>query len=251
MGCNPPRLADATRSNHDGFGLEYDEASLLAPVSECAGDAVAIFEQARDRAFHVDVKAERDAAVLQGADHLEASTIANMAKPLKSMPTEGPLQDASIFRAIEKRSPLFKLPHAVRRLLGVQLRHAPVVQQLAAAHGVAEVCAPVVGLVHVGHGSGDAAFCHHSMCFAEKRFADHAHARALGQSFNGGAQSRAPGPDDQDIMFAQLIFPVQSLFAHSSLRSRMPPVATRRMHKSTTPTQLRLAHANSMCRSLR
>ena len=35
------------------FGLEDDEAAAFAPVAESAGDAVAVFQQARDGAFHV------------------------------------------------------------------------------------------------------------------------------------------------------------------------------------------------------
>ena len=60
------------------------------------------------------------------------------------MTAESALQDLSVLSAIKKRAPLFKLSHAVGGFLGMNLSHAPVVKQLAAAHGVAKMCAPVV-----------------------------------------------------------------------------------------------------------
>ncbi len=55
----------------------------------------------------------------------------------------------------------------------VQLGHPPLVEELAAAHRVAEVDLPVVPGVHVAHGGRDAALRHHRMGLAEQGLADH------------------------------------------------------------------------------
>ena len=84
------------------------------------------------------------------------------------------LQDAAVVRAVEERAPGLQLAHAVGRLLGVQLGHAPVVEVLAAAHRVGEVDLPAVALVDVGQRRGDAALGHHGVRLAEQRLADQA-----------------------------------------------------------------------------
>ena len=83
---------------------------------------------------------------------------------------------------------------------------------------------PVVGGVYVGHGRGDAAFGHDGVGFAEQRFADHADGRALRESFDGGAQSRAAGADDQNVVLVDFV-----IGGHRILTSRMARVASRRM----------------------
>ena len=88
------------------------------------------------------------------------------------MAAEIALQDAAVLGAVEDRAPGFEFVHAVGRFLGVQFGHAPIVEILAAAHGVGEVDAPAVAVVHVAHGGGDAAFGHDGVGFAQQRFAD-------------------------------------------------------------------------------
>ena len=218
-----PGLADAAGADDDGLGLEDDEAALLAPVAEGAGDAVAIFEQPRDGALHVDVDAQMHAAVLQGADHLEAGAVADVAEPFEGVAAKGPLQNLAVLGAVEERAPLLQFAHALGGLLGVELGHAPVVQEFSAAHGVAEVRAPVVGRIHVGHGRGDAAFGHHRVRFAEQRLAHDADAHSLGQGFNCGAQARAACADDEHVVFVGFVFG-----GHRSRMSLRRPAETMR-----------------------
>ena len=113
------RFADAAGSHHHGFCFEHDKAALLAPVAECADNALAVSEQADDGALHEDVKAHLHAAILQRADHLQAGAVANVAKTLKGMAAEGALQDVAIRGAIKKRAPLLQFANAFRRFLGV------------------------------------------------------------------------------------------------------------------------------------
>src|SRR5438445_5961017 len=101
------------------------------------------------------------AAILQRPDHLETRAIANVTETLESVAAESPLQNISVGSSIEKRAPLFQFPHPLGRFLRMYLGHAPVVQELAAAHRVAKVRAPIVGSVDVGHCRRDAAFSHH------------------------------------------------------------------------------------------
>src|SRR5437899_9626903 len=99
-----------------------------------------------------------DAAILQGANHLESGAITNVAETLEGVTTKSSLENLTVSGPIEERSPLFEFPHALRRLLRVNLGHAPVVEKLAAAHGVAKVRAPVIGRVDIATRRGDAAF---------------------------------------------------------------------------------------------
>ena len=174
------------------FALNMTKRPALAPVAERAGDAVAVLQQARDRALHVNVEAQLHAAILQRANHFQAGAVADVAEPLVGVAAERALQNVAVFGAIEKRAPLLEFAHAVRRFLRVQLRHAPVVQELSAAHGVAEMRLPVVGLVHVGHCRGEAAFGHHGVRFAEQRFANHADAARPAPALRSRRASPAP-----------------------------------------------------------
>jgi hypothetical protein len=60
------------------------------------------------------------------------------------MATKSTLKNLTVLSPIEERSPLFEFPHALRRFLRMNLGHAPVIQELAATHGVAKMGAPVV-----------------------------------------------------------------------------------------------------------
>ena len=113
-----------------------------------------------------DVEAEMYAVILQCADHLQPGAIANVRQSGIAMSAEIALQNAAILGAIEQRAPGFEFAHAYGSFPGVQLRHPPVVQILASAHGVGEVNAPAVAIVHISHGRGYAALCHHRMRFA-------------------------------------------------------------------------------------
>ena len=121
--------------------------------------------------FHPGV----DAVILKRADHLEAGAVADMGQPGISVSAEVSLQNPAVFGAVEERAPCLEFAHAFRRFFGVQFGHAPVVEILAAAHGVGEMDAPVIAIVDVGQCGRDAAFGHDGMRFAEQRFADHAH----------------------------------------------------------------------------
>ncbi len=152
--------------------LEDLEATALALVGEHAGDAIAVLEQRDHGVLHVHVDALMDAVILQGADHLEAGAIADVREARIAVPAEIALENAAVGRAIENRAPGLEFAHAIGRLLGVKLGHAPVVDVLAAAHGVGEMDAPVVAIVHVGERGGDAALGHHGVGLAEERLAD-------------------------------------------------------------------------------
>ena len=185
--------------------LEGDEPAGLAPVPECAGDAVAVLQQLGDRALHVDVDTDRHRALLQGADHLEAGAVADVRKTGVAVTTEVTLGDLAFLRAVEQRAPALELPDPVGRLLGVQLRHPPVVEHLAAAHGVAEVHLPVVFLPHVAHRRGDAALGHDRVRLAQQRLADDRRLRAGFVGTDGGAQPRAARTDDDDVVGMPLV----------------------------------------------
>ena len=114
--------------------------------------------------------------ILQRANQLEPGAIADVREPRIAVAAEVALVDAAVRRAIEHRAPGFELAHAIRRFLRVNLRHAPVVDVLAAAHRVGEVDLPVVAIVVVRQRRRHAAFGHDGVRLAEQRLADQADA---------------------------------------------------------------------------
>ena len=141
--------------------------ALFAVVAEGSGDAPGIDQQSEDGALHVYFHAGMDAVILQSADHFKAGAIADVGQTGIAMAPEIALENASVLGAIEQRAPGFQFAHTVGRFFGVQFSHAPVVEVLAAAHGVGEMDAPVIAIVDVGEGGGDSAFGHHGVGFAE------------------------------------------------------------------------------------
>src|SRR6185503_13079364 len=140
------------------------------------------------------------------ADHLEARAITGVREARIAMAAEVTLADQAVLRAIEHRTPLLELADALRRLPRVQLGHAPDVEELAAAHRVAEVDLPVVARVDVAHRRGHAAFGHHGVRLAEQALGDHARRQLLRAAFDRGAQACATGADDEDIVSDRLNF---------------------------------------------
>ena len=160
--------SNASRRQHDGFGAKQVKSPALAIVAKCSRDAIAILQQCDDRVFHEHVETEMYAVVLQRTDHLQSRPIANMRQPGIAMSAKIALQNAAIARAIEQGTPGFEFAHTCRSFLGMELRHAPVIQILASAHRVSKVNAPAVPVVHICHGRGYSTLCHYGMRLAEK-----------------------------------------------------------------------------------
>src|SRR5258707_244387 len=91
------------------------------------------------------------------------------------------LQDAAVGRAVEEGAPGLELVDPRGRLLGMDLRHAPVVQEFPAPHGVAEVDLPAVARIGGGERGGHPALGHHRVRLPEQRLADQADRATLGR----------------------------------------------------------------------
>ena len=146
-----------------------------------------------------------DAVVLEGADEFEAGAVADVGEARVLVPAEVPLEDAAVGRAVEDGAPGFELADPGRGFLRVELRHPPVVDVLPAAHGVGEVDLPVVALVHVRQRRGDPALGHDRVRLAEQRLAHEPDRHSDGGRFNGGAEPRAAGPYDDDVVLLRLV----------------------------------------------
>ena len=202
---NLERAAKSARGDDDGLGLEDLEAAALAIVAEGADDAVAVLEQADDGPFHVDGDALVDAVVLQGANHLEAGAVADVGEARETVAAEIALRNLALLGAIEHGAPGLEFPHARGSFLGVELGHAPVVDVLAAAHGIGEVDFPVVAVINVAHRRRHAALGHDGVRLAEERFADEADGDAGGGGFDGRAESGTARADDEDVVFKSFV----------------------------------------------
>ncbi len=122
------------------------------------------------------------------------------------MPAKVALQNPAVAGAVEQRAPRLQLTHALWRFLGVQLRHAPVIQILAAAHGIGEMHPPVVAIVDVRQRGGNAALRHHGVRFSKQRLAHHPDFGSAGSRFNRGAQPRSARADHQHVVRVSLEF---------------------------------------------
>jgi hypothetical protein len=83
----------------------------------------------------------------------------------------------------------------------VQLRHPPVVDVLAAPHGVREVHLPAVTVVDVPQRRRDAPFRHDGVRLAEQRFAQQPDRDAAGRRLDGGPETGAAGADHENVVF--------------------------------------------------
>ena len=205
------------------FAAIKPEAASLAVVSESSHDAARHLEQGEHGALHVNIHPRW------------------MPWSCKVRIISRPVRSPTWARRGYLWPPKFRcriLPSAVRSnsaphasssrthagaSLACSSRHAPVVQILAAAHGVGEMNPPVVALVHIGQCRRDAAFRHDGMRFAEQRFAHYAHFDARGGGFNGGAQACSARTNHQHIVGEPLEFRHQRI-----LQSCQIPIEQRR-----------------------
>ena len=215
------------------------------PVPERPGDAPAVLQQVGDGALHEHVDPECHRSLLQGPDHLQAGPVADVGQAGVAVAAEVPLADQAVRGAVEQGPPLLELPHPLGGLLGVQLGHAPVVEQLAAAHGVAEVDLPVVLGPQVAHGRGDAPFRHHRVRLAEQALADHGGPGARFVGSDGRPQAGAAGADHDHVV--RVAFDIGHQIHPPCPRV---PLAARRTYRSVKATKMRLAHASCMWRWL-
>jgi len=107
----------------------------------------------------------------------------------------------------------------------VQLGHAPIVDVLAAAHGVSEVHAPVVAIVDVAEGRGHAPFGHDRVRFAEERLADEADLHVLRGGGDRGAEAGAAGADDEYIVIYGFVFSHVEEWGRAAGGGRRPTTA--------------------------
>src|SRR5690349_20529985 len=140
------------------------------------------------------------------------------------MTTEIALENQTVFGPIEEGSPLFQLQHTRWRFLGVYLSHAPVVEELPAAHGVAEVDLPIVFGPDVAEGRGDTALGHHRVRFTKQRLANESGPHALRRGFDGRAKAGPTGAHDQHVA----LMGFESVVHQIKRTSVMTPMASRR-----------------------
>src|SRR5580704_2221937 len=98
-----------------------------------------------------------DAVILKSSDHFKAGAIADVSQARIAMAAEVALENTAVLGAIEHSAPGFEFPDAGWSFLSVDLGHAPIVEILAAAHGVGEVDLPGIAIVDVAHGRGHSA----------------------------------------------------------------------------------------------
>ncbi len=141
-----------------------------------------------------------NAVILERAYHLQAGAVANVRQARILVSAEVSLQNPAIRSAIEKRAPCLQFAHAFRRFPGVQFGHAPVVEVLAAAHGVGEMDPPAIAIVNVGQRRRNSAFGHNGVRFTEQRLADYSHGCAVGSGLDGRAQPCPARANHQHIV---------------------------------------------------
>ena len=107
----------------------------------------------------------------------------------------------------------------------MQLRHPPVVDQLAAPHRVLEMDLPVVVGIDVAQCRGDAAFGHDGVRLAEQGLADDVDPSAGRGGLDRRPQPGAAGADDEHVSRQRLVGLAQKIH----LGSWMTPAINNRM----------------------
>ena len=227
------QLLPTPPGGHDhGLGREHHELPGRAPVADDTGDhPVGVVEEPEHLDLHEDLDAVGHRLLLEGADQLEAGAVADVGQAGEPVASEVALEDQPVLGPVEQGPPVLELAHPVGSLLGVELGHAPVVEHLAAAHGVAEVDLPAVLVVDVAERRGHAALGHDGVGLPQQRLADQRGAQSLGPCLDGGPQPGAAGADDDDVEVVGLVLSHGPIPLRSGSRSRgwsrWPPAARR------------------------
>ena len=214
---------DAAGADDHRLGREQPEVAPLAVVAESAGDPPRVEQERHRGVLHEKIDPTVDAVVLERPDHLQAGAVADVGQAGIAMPAEVSLQDPPVLGPVEQRAPGLELAHPIRRLLGVKLGHPPVVEVLAAAHGIGEVDLPGIAVVGGGERGGDAALGHDGVGLAEERFGHHRHRGSGGAGLDRGAKTGAARADHQHVVGMLVVCGHQM-----SLRSSITPIASRR-----------------------
>ena len=146
-----------------------------------------------------------DRLLLQGADDLEPGAVAHVGQAGVAVAAEVALEDAAVLGAVEQGPPALELVDPVGRLLGVELGHAPVVEHLAAAHGVAEVDLPVVLGVDVAHGGGQPPSAMTVWALPSSDLQTSAVRRPRSSASMAARRPAPAGPDDDDVVVVCLV----------------------------------------------
>src|SRR5437016_13299922 len=113
IACDFIGAANAAGGEHDCFGAKNLESPALALVTKRAHDAIAIFQQRKNRVFHVNLDALMHAVILQGANHFQPGAIAHVRETWILMPAKIPLQNPTVLCSIENCAPRLKLAHTI------------------------------------------------------------------------------------------------------------------------------------------
>src|SRR5215204_3470934 len=198
--------APAAGRHHDRLRLEVYKASRLAGIGQSPHDApLVILEEPRDRGLHVDLGLGRQRPLLEGSNHLQARPVANVTEPAVRVAAEGALGYLALLRPVEERTPLLELVDPIRGLLGEDLRHPPVVEELAAPHGVHEVRLPTIVGIHVPHRRSYATLGHNRVGLAEQALSNHTNREAALCRGDRRPQASTTGADDQYVVLPDLV----------------------------------------------
>src|SRR5919107_1501214 len=189
----------------DSPGLEMDELAVLTRVGQGSDDPSLLLEELGDGRLHVDLRVGGENLLLHGPDELQPGPVADVAEAAIGMAAEGALAYLALGRPVEGRPPLLELVDPVWCLFGEGLDHPPVVEELAAPHGVDKVLAPGVVGVDVPDGGRNAALGHDGVSLAQQALGDDADRQAVLGRRDRGPETRSSGADDQDVVLARLV----------------------------------------------
>src|ERR671912_2072598 len=199
-----------------------DELAVLTCVGQGADDPSFLLEELGDGRLHVDLRVGGEDLLLHGPDELQPGPVADVAEAAIGMAAEGTLGDLAFRRPVEERPPLLELIDPVWGLFGEGLDHLPVVEELAAPHGVDKVLAPGVVGVDVPDRGRDAALGHDGVGLAQQALGDDADREAVLGRRDSGPETRSSGADDQDVVLARLVYLTVSVVSVSLQLHHLP-----------------------------
>ena len=114
--------------------------------------------------------------------------------------SEVALADLAVLGPVKKRTPLLELVNAFGCFLGMELGHAPMVEELSTPHRVSKMDLPVVFGPDIAECRRDTALGHDGVSLAEQATADE---RGVGPSVLSGYRGPQAGPacpDHYDVI---------------------------------------------------
>ncbi len=200
-----PAIA-ARRQDHHVGAEAVDGAVLETPRHHAAAGAVLVHDEVEREILDEELGIVLEALLIERVDDGMAGAVGrrrgalgHRLAVLRGVAAEGTLIDASVLDARERHAPMLELDHCRNGAAAHVFDRVLVAEPVRPLDGVVHVPAPLVR-VHVAERGGNAALRRDGMAARREHFGDARGLEARERRAERGAQPRAAGADDDDII---------------------------------------------------